>query len=146
MTVHLYDRIDNSNPQFDEYLLKINTSNVYTLYRFWEATLRQNAADMAIFLHPEAQISCPCTGEHFTAEEFIRVNCAYPGQWMGHIERIERCENLYITVTHVLSADGKVSCHATSFFRMQEGKILSIVEYWADDGPPPSWRTALLAP
>lgn len=33
--------------------------------------------------------------------------------------------------------------HVTSFIQTEEDKILSIDEYWGDDGPAPQWRQEL---
>ena len=43
------------------------------------------------------------------------------------------------TVTRVWSP--AFSCHAVSFFRLNEhGLIQTLDEYWGDDGPAPAWR------
>ena len=72
--------------------------------------------------------------------EFIRANCEYPGSWEGEIERIEASGDLIITVVHVYSSDRTVSCHATSFLKIEDDKIAQIDEYWGDDGSAPQWR------
>lgn len=37
-------------------------------------------------------------------------------------------------------ADKALSFHAVSFIGTREDKIISIDEYWSDDGPAPQWR------
>ena len=32
------------------------------------------------------------------------------------------------------------SFHCVSIIRMMKNKIVSLVEYWSDDGPAPQWR------
>jgi len=125
---------------FQEYLFRTSVCNGVNLYIFWQSVLHQDAPALAEYFHPDAVVSWHCTNERFTAEEFITVNCDYPGQWEGQIERMEKCGDLFITVTHVYPADRSTSFHVTSFFRIKDGKILSLDEYWADDGPPPPWR------
>ena len=49
-----------------------------------------------------------------------------------------------VTEVRISSADGKYRCHAASLFTLYKGKIASLTEYYADDGPPPSWRKKLL--
>lgn len=110
---------------------------------FWKYTLAQDAEQMRTFFHRDAWVNWHCTNEHFTAEEFIRANCAYPGDWTGEIERMEQMDGLTITVAHVYPRDGSASFHVTSFFRIRDCKILSIDEYWADDGEAPEWRREL---
>lgn len=133
-----YEKVENSL-----HLLTRNTCNGINLYRFWRSVLQQEASSLAEYFHPDALIRWHCTNEQFTAEEFIKVNCDYPGQWDGHIERLEQSGDLFITVTCVYPTDRFSSFHVTSFFRIKDEKILSLDEYWADDGPPPSWRRKL---
>lgn len=83
------------------------------------------------------------TNEHFTVEEFIRANCAYPGEWDGKVEQTITTPTHIITATHVYSKDGTRSFHVASLIRVADGKIASIDEYWGDDGDAPVWRQAL---
>ena len=111
------------------------------IHAYWQAVLSQNAAAMRSFLAPAAVVCWHNTNERFTTEEFIRANCEYPGDWAGEIQRLERLGDLVITVAHVYTPkDPAVSFHVTSFMRIREGRILSLEEYWGDDGPPPRWR------
>jgi len=48
-----------------------------------------------------------------------------------------------VTVTHVHPIDHSSSFHVVSFLKMIDGKISSMDEYWADDGPSPQWRQAM---
>ena len=110
------------------------------IQKFWDAVLRQDAATMADFFAEGAYVNWHNTNEHFTAAEFIRANCEYPGTWAGEIEHVIYTDTHIITATHVYSQDGKLSFHAASFIRVQDGKIYSIDEYWGDDGEAPAWR------
>lgn len=108
--------------------------------KFWKAVLRQDAEEIRTYFSETAYINWHCTNEHFTVEEFIRANCEYPGEWDGNVERIEQTGDLTITATKVFSMDNRLSFHAVSFIRIENGKIVSIDEYWGDDGPAPQWR------
>ncbi len=99
---------------------------------------------MRAFLAPDAVICWPNTGERFSAETFIRVNCAYPGAWKGGLERVEYAGDVAVCVVRVQSADDASSLHAVSFLRLDGERIARIDEYWSDDGPVPSWRQKLL--
>ena len=110
------------------------------IHAYWHAALDQNAAVMETFLHPDAVICWHCTNERFTAREFIRANCEYPGDWEGCIERIETIGELIVTAVRVWPKDSSASFHCVSFIRIQDEKIIAIDEYWADDGAPPLWR------
>lgn len=107
---------------------------------YWKAVLLQDAEAMRPYFAPEAQVNWHNTNECFTVSEFIRANCEYPGQWEGEIERIECVDDLMITVVHVVSSDRTLSLHVTSFIKVANGKIVSIDEYWGDDGAAPQWR------
>lgn len=49
-------------------------------------------------------------------------------------------DDLIITVTHVYAKDKSLSCHATSFIKTKDDKIIEMDEYWGDDGIAPKWR------
>ena len=45
------------------------------LHAFWNAVLKQDAAAVRAFFHPDAQVLWYCSNECFTVEEFITANC-----------------------------------------------------------------------
>lgn len=108
--------------------------------KYWQAVLCQNPGAMEEFFEKEACVNWHNTNEHFSADEFIRVNCEYPGQWDGELVRIEQIGDLIITVAHVWEKEKKVSFHVTSFIRTENDKIKTVDEYWGDDGAAPEWR------
>lgn len=110
------------------------------IYKFWKAVLVQDEHKIRKFFHSNAHINWHCTNEHFNVDEFIIANCEYPGDWDGKVERVETLNDLIITVTNVYPKDKSVSFHVTSFIKTKEDKIVSIDEYWADDGDAPKWR------
>lgn len=112
------------------------------IHAFWKAVLVQDARTLRSFFHPNATINWHCTNEQFSLEEYIVANCEYPGKWDGEIERIEQLEDLTITVTRVYPVDRSCSFHVTSFLQINDDKIQTMDEYWADDGPTPQWRLA----
>jgi hypothetical protein len=109
--------------------------------KFWQDIADQHAENLRVYFAPDAIVNWHNTNEQFSAEEFIRANCDYPGNWRGQVERIEVVsENLLVTVTRVWPADGGSSFHAVSFLQTQEQKIAKLDEYWGDDGTAPQWR------
>ena len=110
------------------------------IYGFWRDVLAQKADAIRAYFDQNAHINWHCTNEHFTVEEFVLANCEYPGDWDGEVERLERANDLFITVTHVYSQDRTLSFHVTSFIKVLNGKIAALDEYWADDGAAPEWR------
>ena len=107
---------------------------------FWTSIVEQNPNDIRSYFKETAIIRWHNNNEEFTLEEFIRANCEYPGNWDCEVERIEEIGDLIITVTRIFSTNSSVSVHATSFLRMEDGKIASMDEYWGDDGKVPKWR------
>ena len=95
---------------------------------YWAATLAQRPEEMAAFFAPDATVRWPNTNELFTAAEFIRANCEYPGRWEGEIERVEAMGPLLVTVVRVFDAPRTVSFHVTSFFRVEAGRIATLEE------------------
>lgn len=75
------------------------------IYRFWRDVLEQNADAIREYFDENAYINWHCTNEHFTVEEYLTANCEYPGSWDGEVERVERINDLFITVTHVHSRE-----------------------------------------
>lgn len=110
------------------------------IIRYWKVTLEQNPILMKEFFHKDALIRWHNTNEQFNLEEFIMVNCEYPGKWTGSIEKIEYLNNTLITACKISSKDNSQHFHVCSFFTLKNDKIISIDEYWGDDGPPPKWR------
>lgn len=110
------------------------------IHKFWRDVLEQNADAIRAYFDKNAYINWHCTNEHFNVDEFIIANCEYPGSWDGEVERVERINDLIITVTHVYPKDRTLSFHVTSFIQVHNNKITAVDEYWADDGAAPDWR------
>ncbi len=110
------------------------------VYEFWRAILEQNEDAIRDYFHEDACVNWHCTNEHFSVDEFIIANCEYPGSWDGEVERVEKVNDLLITVTHVYPKDRTASFHVVSFIKVIGDKIAAIDEYWADDGSAPQWR------
>lgn len=111
--------------------------------QFWKAVLSQDRDTIRTYFSDDAYVNWHCTNEHFTIEEFIKANCEYPGEWAGEVERIENVGDIVITVMHIYPKDKSMSFHAVSFIRTKQDKIISIDEYWSDDGNAPQWRKDL---
>lgn len=108
--------------------------------RYWDAVARQDATELQEYFDDAAYVNWHCSNEHFTVEEFIRANCEYPGEWRGVVERTEGCGDVTIAVVRVFTPDRSVSCHVVSFMKIRDDKIVSLDEYWGDDGSAPQWR------
>lgn len=106
---------------------------------FFRAVVTQDADVLRAFFAPDAQICWHCSNERFTLEEYIRANCEYPGKWNGELERVEQAGDTTVLAGRIFDTDG-ASLHVVSFLREQGGKIVSLDEYYGDDGPAPAWR------
>jgi len=111
--------------------------------QYWQVTLQQDANKMREFFREDATICWHNTNEVFTVEEYIKANCEYPNDWQGKVERLEAIDNLVISVTNVYTKDKSMVFQAVSFIKIINAKIISIDEYWGEDGEPPSWRKEL---
>ena len=107
---------------------------------FWKDVLQQNRDTLADWFRQDAVIRWHCTNEQFTVPEFIRANCEYPGEWDGVVERAEQYGDRLVTVVNVFPKDRSMSFHVISFIRLEDDRIITVDEYWADDGEAPAWR------
>ena len=123
---------EGNNSEFaEEHLTNMN------IYDFWKAVLDQNENEIRKYFQNDAYINWHCTNERFNVDEFIIANCEYPGDWEGSVERVEMLNDLIVTVVNVYSKGRNASFHVTSFIKTKEDKIVSMDEYWADDGNAP---------
>ena len=112
----------------------------FDIERYWQDIASQDRKALAAWFWESARINWHCTNESFSVQEFLQANCEYPGEWVCQVERAD-FSILHFKKRHrVYARDKSLSFHAVSFFKMQNGKILQLDEYWGDDGPPPLWR------
>lgn len=88
----------------------------------WAAVAKQEEEALADFFHPDAVIFWHNTNEQFTLAEYLRVNCEYPGDWNGQVERIEAAGENAVSVARVWS--GEASFHAVSLLCVPAGENL----------------------
>ena len=93
------------------------------IYDFWKAVLDQNENEIRKYFQNDAYINWHCTNE-----------------WEGSVERVEMLNDLIVTVVNVYPKGRNSSFHVTSFIKTKEDKIVSMDEYWADNGKAPQWR------
>ena len=53
---------------------------------YFQDVVKQDAQKLKNYFAKDAKVLWHNTNECFTAEEFIRANCEYPGSWDGEIE------------------------------------------------------------
>jgi len=118
-----------------------SASGLFDPSGYWQAVIRQDAGALAEYFADDATIRWHNTNESFSVPAFVQVNCSYPGTWQGELLRTHQIGAQWITAAHIWN--NEVSCHATSFFQIRDGKISALDEYWGDDGAPPRWRQDL---
>jgi len=111
--------------------------------RFMQAVLAQDEETIRRYFHKDAYVNWHCSNERFTVDEYIIANCNYPGDWEGTVERVEMLDDLYITATKVYPKDRSAFFHVVSFIKTENDRIISMDEYWADDGKAPQWRVEM---
>ncbi|MGL4107427.1 nuclear transport factor 2 family protein [Clostridium sp. LP20] len=107
---------------------------------FLNDVITQNPLGLRTYFTPNAVINWHNTNESFTIEEYIIANCEYPGKWCGEVERIDIFNDLVISVSRLWVVDNSMSFHAVSFIKFKNDKIVTLDEYWGDDGIAPQWR------
>jgi ribosomal-protein-alanine N-acetyltransferase len=100
---------------------------------FWQLMGSNDFHAVKAVLSPELVVEWPQSKERIRgAENFARMNAEYPttGRWHFQINRL--LVNGDEVVTQVSVSDGKQSAEPVSFFTVQEGRIVSLVEYWPE--------------
>lgn len=107
---------------------------------FWQLFDAGEFEEAGNLLQPNAIIRWWNSREEFrgAADKFIEANRVYPGRWRITVERLESIHNLIITVVKMVGHD--ISFYTTSFFTLEEERIIRIEEYWAENSEPPEWR------
>lgn len=110
---------------------------------FWKTMSEQRFEDLKGFFDEEALVFWPNTEEMFTVDQFIKANAAYPGTWDETVKQIYEIENGMITET--LVDDHRISFYAISIFEIKDDKIVSLKEFWSNNGEAPDWRKQMFA-
>jgi len=109
--------------------------------QFVDDVVKQNATALLNYFTPNAIICWHDSNEQFTAPEYIRANCEYPGEWDGEVQRVEIIDGGLVMVTKIRSDE---SSHLiTAFVKLDNGKISRLDEYYSDCGEAPDWRKAM---
>jgi len=81
------------------------------------------------------------SGERYEgADAFVAMQAAYPEGWSIRLIECERLEDGRVMSLVRVDHPPKVF-YGTSFFKVDDGQIIGIDEYWATAEPPPDWRS-----
>ena len=112
---------------------------------FWRLMSTNDFYSVTAVLSPNFVMEWPQTRERICgAENFARMNAEYPahGQWQFTINRLVDGEAE--AVSDVSVTDGVQSARVISFFTVDQGKILRLVEFWPDPYEPLANRAHLV--
>ena len=112
---------------------------------FWRLMSTNDFYSVTAVLSPNFVMEWPQTRERICgAENFARMNAEYPahGQWQFTINRLVDGEAE--AVSDVSVTDGVQNARVISFFTVDQGKILRLVEFWPDPYEPLANRAHLV--
>ncbi len=107
---------------------------------FITAVVQKDESAMRIFLDENLRVRWHNTNEEFTLEEYLNVNCSYPGNWLGEIKTIMPTNEGCVAVVQIYSEDKKIKIHQISIVKIKDNKITELDEYYSEDGIAPQWR------
>ncbi|HPW30689.1 MAG TPA: GNAT family N-acetyltransferase [Rhodoferax sp.] len=125
----------------NDYLRMPATPSVRAVRQFWAALQARDWAAARVCLFDDMETVWWTSGERFTsADALIEVNQHYPEGWTIHLLEVEHLQDgRVMSLTRVDHPPQRF--FATSFFRVDNGRIAGIDEYWATVEFPPDWRT-----
>ncbi|MDR1019115.1 MAG: hypothetical protein LBL73_00020 [Synergistaceae bacterium] len=100
--------------------------------KFWRDIDARRWDNLAGYFSRGARVDWPNTGESFDPGGFGSMKSAAPGYWTAEVEKVIRAGRLVVSVVRV--RDNAESFHVTSFFTFKSKKIISLTEYWGEDG------------
>ncbi|QJQ95139.1 MULTISPECIES: nuclear transport factor 2 family protein [Halomonadaceae] len=114
---------------------------------FWRLMATNDFYSVMAVLVSEFVLEWPQSNERIRgAERFARMNAEYPahGRWQFTLNRVVEGDGE--VVTEVAITDGVQSATAISFFTVEKGRIIRLVEYWPEPYSAPVGRAHLVEP
>jgi ketosteroid isomerase-like protein len=124
----------------------VNTAE-NTVREFWRLMATNDFTSVTQVLAETFVLEWPQTNELIRGpENFARMNSEYPaqGSWSFNIKRL--VASATEVVTHVAVTDGTQTAEAISFFQVEGGRVIRLVEYWPESYAPPRNRAHLTEP
>ena len=122
-----------------------HTAAVVVVREFWRLMQSNDFHSVTAVLADEFVLEWPQSKERILGgERFARMNQEYPahGAWKFTVRRLfgDNAE----AVSEVEITDGVQNARAISFFAVELGKIVRVVEYWPEPYPPSLNRAHLV--
>ena len=106
---------------------------------FWNDLIASNKSKLKEYFSEEALINIHNINKEITLEEYINLNCDHKEELDGEIVRHVEMNGLSVVVTKINTSDDNLSYNVVSFMKIKDDKIISIDEYWAENGRMPMW-------
>ena len=108
----------------------------------WDRFEQRDWTGARRLLADDATMTWICTAERFHGgDAVIAVNAAYPEGWSIHV--LDCTPLADGRILSLIRVEHPPACFfATSLFRIEDGLITGIEEYWATAEAPPAWRSA----
>ena len=130
----------------NDYLRMPVTPSVRAVRQFWAALQARDWAAARVLLLDDLQAVWWTSGERLCgADTLIDVNKHYPEGWTIQLLEVEHLQDgRVMSLARVDHPPQRF--FATSFFRVDDGRIAGIDEYWATVEAPRPWRTPQVFP
>lgn len=126
-----------------DYLREPTTPSARAVAALWAAFQAHDWARARALLLPDVQVTWWTSGERFDgADAFVEANRRYPEGWTLHLLELGHLQDGRV-LSLVRVDHPPHSFFATSLYRVDDGRIAGIDEYWATLEPPPQWRESL---
>lgn len=113
--------------------------------RWWTFNDERDFGGAAALCASKCTIDWPLSNERFVKPgDWAAAMDHYPGVWRCTVETVVAEGERVMTVTTV--ADATTAVTAISLFRIRNGLITEVVEYWSDPYDAPEWRTQWVTP
>ncbi len=106
---------------------------------FWHAFDTFDFEEAGRLLHDNFVFELPQSKERVRGRaNFVAFNANYPGRWHIAIQRMVASGDK--VTTEITARSEEQTLTAISFFRIQDGKIIHIREFWPEPFPAQAWR------
>jgi GNAT superfamily N-acetyltransferase len=123
-----------------DYLRPPLTPALHVVRALWAAMQARDWLAARALLRDDLQSTWWTSGEHIAgADSYIAIQAAYPEGWAIRLREAARLDDgRVLTVTRVDHPPAHF--YATALFRVDDGLIAGIDEYWSTVEAPPAWR------
>jgi ketosteroid isomerase-like protein len=113
--------------------------------RWWTLNDERDFSGAATLCAPGCVIDWPLSNERFAKPgDWATAMERYPGVWRCTVETMMAEGDRVMTIAKV--TDSTTSVTAISLFRIRDGLIAELVEYWPDPYDAPEWRAQWVTP